>query len=180
MTDLTQSAILRLEALNQARTLPDSGTVEQILVNASKVLAFLESGSEPPAAAFTASPTADPAPQTATRRRGRPPKVSAEDLAEATDAEVVEPETTETEPAAEAVEPEEVQQLPKTNSKPPKAAPGVNRDTLAKAMEEAVKGGQRDGLKAILGKYGATNLTGIKEAQYGEFLGLIDQMMLNA
>lgn len=175
MTDLTQSAILRLEALSHARSMANEVTlIDEILVNAGKVLAFLESGVEP----FTASPTAaDPAPAVAPRKRGRPAKVTPVEMAEATDAEVVE----QPEVAEEPEQPAEVEQPPRQEAKTTlKAAPGVNRDSVAKAMENAVKQGQRDGLKAILGKYGATNLTGIKESQYGEFLGLIDQMMFNA
>lgn len=180
MTDLSQSAILRLEAFSAARSMASEGKpIEDILADANKVLAFLEPNGpvqDAPAAAYTATPAADPAPQPAARKRGRPAKVTPQERAEATEAEIVE----QPEAAEEAEQPEVVEQPPRQEVKTLKAAPGVNRETVAKAMENAVKQGQRDGLKAILGKYGATNLTGIKEAQYGEFLGLIDQMMLNA
>ena len=175
MTDLTQSAILRLEALSAARSSAAEGqSLDETLANAAKIHAFLSADvQDAPAAAYTATPAADPAPAAAPRKRGRPAKVTPQEREEATEAEIVEqPEVAE--------EPEQVEQPPRQEAKTLKAAPGVNRDTVAKAMENAVKQGQRDGLKAILGKYGATNLTGIKETQYGEFLGLIDHMMLNA
>ena len=52
--------------------------------------------------------------------------------------------------------------------------------TVKASVEMAIKAGIRDDVKQILGKHGATNLTTLKEAKYGEFAADLDTALLNA
>ena len=163
----------RLAAIDLATRLQPSD-VTQLLSDASTILSFVEQEAQPATRAAT-TPTADPEPTTVRRGRGRPPKAITTQVekAEAEDAEPVEPEA-EVEPAPAP----EVEQPPKSATKPLKTS--VTLETLKASVEMAIKAGIRDDVKQILGKHGATNLTTLKEAKYGEFAADLDTALLNS
>lgn len=156
---------LRIVALDFATRHDESA--DEALERAAAYLGFLTADAEPATQTAT-TPAADPVANK--RGRGRPPKqvTTAQEREEAEDAVVVEKEA----------EPTPVEQPPRQEAKPLKS--GVSRDAIKLAIETAIKAGIRDDVKRIFGKYGVTNLTGLKEDKYGAFMADLDTAILNA
>lgn len=170
------STELKLDALNLAGRVEHT-TAESLVAGATLIYAWLTADGEPtaqtvnPLARQWAAPPADPAPASAQKRgRGRPRKETEEtDEAETEAPLAAEPETVAEEPVA---------QPPRETTKPLKTS--VTRDVIKLAIENAIKGGIRDDVKKILGKYSATNLSNLPEGKWSEFMADLDTALLNS
>lgn len=171
------SQALRAVALSEAvKTLGSQATQSEVIAVANLYLAFLSADEQQPAPPAPAPAPTPPAPTPKAPAPKPAPKAPAPKKAPAKTEEQLAAEALE-KANAEAAEAEAAEADEADGESKPKA---LTKDDIAECVDKMLKAGKRPEAVALLKKFGATTVSGVKAADYTKFVAEANKLVPDA